>query len=151
MNQSIGILRYLCAEAGLVARTPNAQYDVDFYFELKDEFDRIKGISDGYWKEGATEEEIKFTVEQYGVFFKRLDARFSLDMRPHVAGSEITAADFNLLSFYTSVITNKGINTPETGIRLGKVLARFKHLTRVIDNIKNRLKASVDKLPSSRI
>ena len=132
MNQSIGILRYLCAEAGLVPRTPLGQYEVDFYFELKDEYDRMKGISDGYWKEGATEEEIKFTVEQYGVFFRRLDERFMHDLRPHVAGNEITAADFNLLTFYTSVITNKGINTPETGVRLQKMLAKYKHVSRVV-------------------
>ena len=65
MNQSVAILRFLCAEAGLVPRMPLDQYEADFYFELKDEYDNIPNTDDGYWKEGASEEEIQFSVDKY--------------------------------------------------------------------------------------
>ena len=89
-------------------------YEVDWYFETRADAD---GKPDAYYpiyNEGATEEQVNFTVECFVTFLERLEVRWG-DGRKHVAGNDVTAADFNLLAFYTSIMTNPGLINPMIG------------------------------------
>ena len=65
-------------------------------------------------KAEASAEEIDTTVMHKGGFMEALDKRWS-DGRIHASGANITAADFAILSFFTSFVINKHLRVTEVG------------------------------------
>ena len=57
------------------------------------------------------------------------------DKREHVTGKDVTAADFNLLAFYTGVVANPGLYNPQISQRLQDKLEELPNTMRVIQNI----------------
>ena len=71
-------------------------------------------------------------------FLGKFNERWS-DGREHVAGDDVTAADFNLLAFYTSIVTNPGIHNPQVGVQLKEKIESLPNAKRIIDNISRPL------------
>ena len=80
---------------------------------------------------------------------KRLDLRWA-DGRQHVAGTNISAADFNLLAFYTSMVTNRGMYHQKVPELLQEKLAPLENVKRVIENMAYPLKSTIEKLPEGK-
>ena len=148
-NQSVGILRFLCSEFGLVPWGSAGLYELDWYFDTKADFDNVLGVMNAIYTEEATEADIEMTVETFSNFMKRCDVRWA-DGRQHVTGSNISAADFNLLAFYTSIVTNKGLFYPQVSKKLQEKLANLDHVKRVIENMAYPLKSTIEKLPTGK-
>ena len=113
-NQSVAILRFLCEEFVLTPMRSWGRYELDWYFETKADADGKPGAYDAIYNADTNQDQINFTVECFTAFLERLDVRWA-DGREHIAGRDVTAADFNLIAFYTSIVTNPGLYSPEIG------------------------------------
>ena len=89
----------------------DGEYEVEWYFETKADWETKPGAYDGLYTKEATSDQITTTIEYFSTFLSRMDSRWA-DGRTHVAYRDVTAADFNLLAFYTSVVTNPGLYNP---------------------------------------
>ena len=123
-------------------------FELDWYFETKAEFDIEPGVMDAIYKQNATDESISLTVNAFSAFLERLDARWA-DGRDHVTGRGISAADFNLVAFYTSVITNRGLYNPTVSVKLRGRLEELKNVKRVLENIRIPLDDTIRLLPEA--
>ena len=103
---------------------------------------------EGIYSDRAPQEVIDLTIETYSQFLERLDKRWA-DGRGHVTGTNISAADFHLLSFYTSIIDNKHLSNPEVSKALSQKLESLSNVSRVIDRMKREMGDTIDKLPPS--
>ena len=67
-NQSVGILRFLCAELGIVPSGSAGNYELDWYFETKADFDSVPGVFKSIKTKEATDADIELTVEKFSTF-----------------------------------------------------------------------------------
>ena len=102
----------MCEEFGLTPMYTSDKYEHDWYFETKADADGKPNAFAAIYGKEATNEQIDFTVETFTTFLERLNVRWA-DGREHAAGRDVTAADFNLLAFYTSILTNPGLYNPQ--------------------------------------
>jgi len=122
-------------------------FEMDWYFETKVDGDNKIGAYDAIYYQNATEAQIAHTVESLESFLAKFDERWS-DGRSHVSGKDVTAADFNLLAFYTSSVINPGLYNPQVGSRLQMALEQMPNTKRVIENIQAPLQTAFEKLPA---
>ena len=145
----MAILRWLCEEFSVAPMQAEGVYELDWYFETKADADLKPGIYDPIYEEKVTSEQIDAFVETFSMFLERLNVRWA-DGREHAAGKEITAADFNLIAFYTGIVTNPGLIQPQIGERLqSKIESDFPNTKRVIRNIQKHVQKSIDRLPAT--
>ena len=122
---------------------------MDWYFEAKADFDTKPGIMDPMYVENVTDEQVQTMIEYFSTFLTKLNDRWT-DDRIYVAGRDVTAADFNLLAFYTSIVVNPGINKPEIGTALKAKIDELPNTKRVIENIVAPLQKIISKLPATQ-
>ena len=99
-------------------------YELDWYFETKADADSKQGAFDAIYNRNATAEQIESTVSTFTTFLQRCDRRWG-DGRMHVTGRDVTAADFNLLAFHTSIVVNRGLYNPEVNEQLKAELGKL--------------------------
>lgn len=75
----------------------------------------------------------------------KLEARWA-DGRTRVAGANITAADYSILTSYTSVTSNANLRNPSLTARLTAIHEGTTNVKRVVAAIKGDCQASVDAL-----
>ena len=119
-------------------------FELDWYFETKADMDLKLGFYDPIYETDSTSEQIDSTVETAIMFLERLNVRWA-DDRTHAAGSDVTAADFSLLAFYTSIVMNPKLNEPQIGERLQSKLDQdLPNTKRVIKNISKHLTSTIE-------
>ena len=92
--------------------------------------------------EGAEQAVLDKTVENFQALANKYNARWA-DGRAHVAGANITAADFSLLASVTSCWDNANLRNPSLRERIQAHLATKTNVTRVIQGIREACEGKV--------
>mmetsp|Transcript_39502 Transcript_39502/g.51708 ORF Transcript_39502/g.51708 Transcript_39502/m.51708 type:complete len:107 (+) Transcript_39502:451-771(+) len=100
---------------------------------------------DAIYSEDASEEDAELTISTFSAFLERLNIRW-VDGRKHIAGNNLSPADFNLLAFYTSMVTNKGLYKSQIAQKLTEKVNELDNVRRVIESIRDPLSGAIDKL-----
>ena len=73
------------------------------------------------------------------------------DGRNHVVGNTITTADFDLLTLFTSIISNSHLRNPEVSTRVKAHYETLEHVNRVVSNVRQPVQNVVDQIQPSWI
>lgn len=123
------------------------RYELDWYFDTKADWETKPEAYDAIYNQNATDAQIQTTVESLSTFLERIDSRWS-DGRKYVSGNDLTAGDFNLLAFYTSIVTNPGLYNPQVGLDLRTKLHSLSNVSRVIGNLETPMRSQIALLPT---
>ena len=104
-TQSMAILSMLAQQFGKVPQTPEQVYEMNWYIETKKDHDDKKELMVAITQENADEETIAKFVANYAEMNTKCEERWN-DGRKHVAGDQITMADYIYLAAYTCVRAN---------------------------------------------
>ena len=100
-----------------------------------------KDAAPAIFVENAPQETIDLAVNEAIAMLNKCEARWS-DGRAHVAGANITCADFSMLARYTMLMTNPGIKNPSYGERTKAHLeSSCPNVLRIINAAKQRVQA----------
>ena len=140
-NQEMAILMKITQENGSVPQSPKETYEMFWYWEmLKDH--KTEGTMGAFFKENCEEEVIEKVVNSKIAIIDKCDDRWA-DGRAHVAGANITAADFSLLGSVTSCWDNANLRNPSLRERIQAHLATKTNVTRVIQGIREACEGKV--------
>ena len=143
-NQGKAILHFLCAEHGVVASNAAEQYEMMWFFETNGDHEPAE-MRAAIFTEGAEQAVLDKTVENFQALANKYNARWA-DGRAHVAGATLTAADFALLTQFTSFISNSNLRNPSLSERCMEHYNTLENVKRVVDNIKGLCQDQVDAL-----
>ena len=135
LNQSIAILKYAAHLGGFVPKSAQEEFECAWFFEQDADLSKKEGLMVPFFNGEADEAAIDKTVAAMKGAMEALDARFA-DGRKHVAGENVTAADFRLLTIGTSVVGNKDLKIPALGEKLREMAGGFENIQRVMNNAK---------------
>ena len=114
-------------------------YEMFWYWETLTDH-KTEGTGPATFTAGADEEIIDKLVASKVAIIDKLEARWA-DGRAHVAGANITAGDFTLLSQVTSTWDNDHLRNPSVKEKIQAHLANKTHVPRVIEGIKSAVGA----------
>ena len=136
-NQQMAILNYLAVKHGAVAATPEEEYEQHWFFETGKDHEK-KDLVGAIFNEGAPEETVNAFIDNIKALFDKLDERWA-DGRVHVAGASITAADYYVLTGYTSLVCNTNLRNPAISAALKPHAESKQNYMRVVNSIKAEL------------
>ena len=103
-------------------------------------------------QENCPEETIDKFVANYVEMDQKCEERWN-DGRKHVAGDQITMADYIYLAGHTCVYTNTGLKNPSVRTKFHEIATpeAYPNMFRVLNNIMGPLQATVDRLQPTMI
>jgi len=105
LNQSEAILDFVCHGKDHQPKTPMEAYWLTWYRSTLADYGNKDGFRTAIFKQDASDEEIATSVALHKEVVDKIDNIFS-DGRSRVCGENITAADFQLLTTWTSTYAN---------------------------------------------
>lgn len=145
LNESKAILDFVCHGKDHQPKTPMESYWLTAFRSMQADYAPKEGFMTAFFKQEATADEIAKTVSLNCEVVDKLDKMFS-DGRSRVAGENITAGDFELLTGWTSVIANPKARNPSCNEQIKAHCETKTHYMRVLNNIKSDCQAQVDAL-----
>ena len=143
-NQSVAILRMLAAEHGYAPTTASAIFESEWFLATTvDTLEKPERMA--FMKDDATEEAKQAAITCFTNFLERCNAHWA-DGRTHVAGNDVTEADFALLSLITGQIENP--HSKHADIREATIakLAQCEHVVRVVQPMRDLCAAQIASL-----
>ena len=125
-SQSKAILEYLALEHNVTPANNKEAYEVMWAGETRVDHDKPEGMA-GLFQENAPAEVIDVCVENMNKLMTKYNTRWA-DGRAHVAGATLTAADFGLLTAYTSIIANPNLRNPVVSERMKTHYETLEHV-----------------------
>ena len=134
---------------GAMPQSPEETYEMNWYFETLKDHEKVDQAP-AIFTPGADEEILAAFIATWSGVYDMFEARWS-DGRTHVAGNNITVADYYALATFTSITTNPNIRNPSIGQAMKAKVDSCPNVSRVINSIKSELQEAVDGLTYSWI
>merc|ERR1711990_1294034 len=140
-TQSCAIIRALAAQHGYVAADTWKQYDCEWVLEMmhdtREQFDFIKPAAVPVFSGGAKQATDEEKTTALALHVKMLDALENLckDGRKYLAGDQLTAADFNLLSIVIGAYMNPNGKDPAWNETIKAEYVKRANVKRVMDGL----------------
>ena len=150
LNQSIAILRMVCSMGGFVAKSPEEEYDCQWFFDADADWMKADGSMKPIFNADADEAAIDKCVEIMAGHLGKIDEKLA-DGRKYSAGENVTAFDFRLLTISTGICNNETLKVPALGEKLRALWAKHENIVRVEANLKelpnmaDAIKAAADR------
>ena len=145
LNESEAILDFVCHGKDHQPKTPMESYWLTWLRSTLNDFNKKEGFITAFSKENASDEEIAGGVELHSQFVDKLDKVCS-DGRSRFCGENITAADFQILTFWTSIYANPSGRNTKFNEQVKAHIESKEHFFRVLNNILSDCQSQVDAL-----
>ena len=150
-NQSKAILKMVCAKNGFVPADAAGLYEQEWYFDSLEDAGKVGDFAKAIFAKSEDEENIKKVAGGVVAMIEKLDAR--IGDKAFITGDSPSAADFQLLAGYTSLIANKNLHNPALSEITSAAADKATNYKRVIENVMalGGVQAAVDGLSASFI
>ena len=145
LNESEAILDFVCHGKDHQPQTPIETYWLTWFRSTHADYGKKEGFGTATFKENASDEEIARSVELHQELVDKLDKVCS-DGRSRFCGENITAADFQILTAWTSIYANPNARNTKFNEQVKAHIESKENFFRVLSNILSDCQSQVDAL-----